>query len=200
VSCDGQEKACRRAPGANETFCSSQKASCVANCNYEHNRCTSTPYHGGSAIMASCSSSWDVCIGHIPWASPDTLNTSAAPLTSSTTPEPKLVPSNQATGASSQTYDEKLNAPSAHLNVIGQVQTPAAAPTITIPAVSQISDGQIQALAAVPNTVEPSTRIFDSQTQAASAGPNTIKLISQIDDGQIQAPTAAPVITKPVAS
>jgi len=60
------------------------------------------------------------------------------------------------------------------------------------PAVTQISDGQPQAVSALPIT-----QLSDGQPQGPTATPMTVAPITQISDGQVQAPTStAAVITQ----
>ncbi|KAL8920565.1 MAG: hypothetical protein Q9208_006187 [Pyrenodesmia sp. 3 TL-2023] len=77
----------------------------------------------------------------------------------------------------------------------GQIQ---AVPSATVAPVSQITDGQIQAPTSVA-TVAPVSQITDGQIQAPTSVPaTTVAPVTQIPDGQIQAPTAgtgAPVPT-----
>lgn len=64
----------------------------------------------------------------------------------------------------------------------------------SVPAVTQISDGQIQATTKVVSVV-PVTQISDGQVQATTAPKMmTMAVISMINDGQIQAPTTMKVM------
>jgi len=69
----------------------------------------------------------------------------------------------------------------------GQVQAPT-----TVAAVSQITDGQIQA----PTTVAAVSQITDGQVQA----PTTVAAVSQITDGQVQVGTATSGMPAPSAN
>ncbi|KAG6013365.1 hypothetical protein E4U43_007334 [Claviceps pusilla] len=67
----------------------------------------------------------------------------------------------------------------------GQIQAPTRAPA---PPVSQIGDGQIQAPKSAPPP-PPVAQISDGQIQAPTGSVPTPRPVSQIGDGQIQAPT-----------
>ena len=58
TACQTQENACRTAPGANQAFCSAQRAACDNFCNAQENACRTAP----GANQAFCSAQRARCI------------------------------------------------------------------------------------------------------------------------------------------
>lgn len=90
-----------------------------------------------------------------------------------------------ASGVASQSGDGQVTASPTVASQLSDGQVTA---TPVSQAVSQISDGQVQAST---SAAAPVTQISDGQIQATTAAP-----VSQISDGQIQATTAAPAVTQ----
>ena len=86
----------------------------------------------------------------------------------------------------------------------GQIQattnTKTTQHTTTAAAVSQITDGQVQATTKTQTTAEAVSQITDGQVQATTKTTSTEAAVSQITDGQVQATTKTTSSTEAAAS